>query len=79
MRIKVRCADQTPPNSSRRGFFKNAAALAAAAAPGKAVPHSKDSGIVERISRRNPNANHRILPKAPLSAWIRSHDSLGIS
>jgi hypothetical protein len=26
MGIKVQCADQTPPNSSRRGFFKNAAA-----------------------------------------------------
>jgi len=60
MRIKVQCADQTPPNSSRRGFFKNAAALAAAAAPAKAVPQSKDSEI---ISRRNPDANHRILLK----------------
>jgi hypothetical protein len=63
MRIKVQCADQTPPNNSRRGFLKNAAALAAAAAPGKAVPQSKDSEIVERISRRNPDANHRILLK----------------
>ena len=63
MRIKVQCADKTPPNNSRRGFLKNAAALAAAAAPGKAVPQSKDSEIVERISRRNPDANHRILLK----------------
>jgi len=57
MRIKVRSAE------SRRGFLKNAAALAAAAAPGRAVPQSKDSEIVERISRRNPDANHRILLK----------------
>jgi hypothetical protein len=63
MRIKVQCAGQTPPNNSRRGFLKNAAALAAAAAPGKAVPQSKDSEIVERISRRNPDTNHRILLK----------------
>jgi len=63
MRIKVQCADQTPPNNSRRGFLKSAAALAAAAAPGNAVPQSKDSEIVERISRRSPDANHRILLK----------------
>lgn len=63
MRITVERSNHTPPNGSRRGFLKNAAVLAAAAVPGKAAPQSKDSEIVERVSRRNPDASHRILLK----------------
>jgi len=63
MKIKAQYAKQTPPNSSRRGFLKHTVALAAAAKPGKAAPQSKDSEIVDRVSRRNPDSNHRILLK----------------
>src|SRR5579862_5992653 len=63
MKIKSQSDNQMSPNGSRRGFLKNAAALAAAAAQGKAAPQSKDADIVERISRRNPDANHKILLK----------------
>src|ERR1700746_1171068 len=56
MSIKTQTAD------SRRGFLKRAAVLAAAA-PSQAAPQSKDSEAVERISRRNPDANHRVLLK----------------
>jgi 5-methylthioadenosine/S-adenosylhomocysteine deaminase len=62
---------KTQPADSRRGFLTRAAVLAAAAAPGQAAPQSpgkagsqsKDSEVVERISRRNPDANHRVLLK----------------
>ena len=63
MKVKIQCDGQTPPNCSRRSFLKNAAVLAAAAAPGAALAQSKDSEIVERGSRRNPDANHKILLK----------------
>src|SRR5712691_2463209 len=63
MRVKAPYTGQSPENGSRRGFLKNAAGLAAAAVPGVAAPQSKDSEVVERLSRRNPNANHKILLK----------------
>jgi len=50
-------------NSSRRGFLKTGAALAAAAAPRGADAQSKESDIVDRNSRRNPDANRRLLLK----------------
>jgi 5-methylthioadenosine/S-adenosylhomocysteine deaminase len=63
MKVRLQSADQTRPGNSRRGFLKNAAGLAAAAAQGVAVAQSKDSEVVERLSRRNPDANHKILLK----------------
>src|SRR5579862_5235942 len=54
------------PTDSRRDFVKTAASWAAAAmVPGGAAAQqaAKDSAIVERISNRNRDPNHRILLK----------------
>jgi 5-methylthioadenosine/S-adenosylhomocysteine deaminase len=51
--------NQNDGRSSRRGFLKTTAVLAATVG----APQSKDSEIVERNSRRNPDPNRRILLK----------------
>ena len=63
MKNKVQGSGQTPLSSSRRGFLRNAAVLAAATAPGAALAQPKESEIVDRITRRNPDVNHKILLK----------------
>jgi hypothetical protein len=62
MRIKVQCADQTAPKYSRRGP-QECRSLGCSRGAGQGCAAFKDSEIVERISRRNPDANHRILLK----------------
>jgi 5-methylthioadenosine/S-adenosylhomocysteine deaminase len=53
------------PKMNRRKLLQSsfAAGLAAAATPVVAAAQSKESDVVDRISRRNPDANHKILLK----------------